>query len=391
MVINNKKLKHIKSGFTLVELIAVIAILAIVIATAYSINAFGINYFYKGDAKSNIQSNLRNTASYISKEIRYSSNAKILGTSDLPDFTINPGVAGGPEVGTSYIYVTNGKIKKYSAGVSNVIFGSTADNIMTTLGFDQKDYETVHFNLQAILKGQTYSLDSSIILLNIGDGVVNGVNAGVAISYKPGQAVASDVIKLVTLITANVPSSIKVGDSITLTSNVEPINASIKDLIWSVDSASASITNSTALTASTTATIIGKAAGTVNVIAIASDGSGVISAKYPVTVTQDATPASSVTLTANLILDSSKSYTITKGSECILTITISPNILTTTAVKYIISGKGNKGNISTNGNDLTVTYNAPQANNNTDEINAIVTINGKDYTSNTITIFTTNK
>lgn len=277
MIINNRRPKLIKPGFTLIELIAVIGIVTIVMATAYSMHAFGLNYFYKGDTKSNIQTNLRNDASYISKEIRYSSNVKILEASDLPDFTIAPGAAGGPEVGTIYIYISNGKLKKYSAGVSDNIFGSTIDNIVTTLRFDKKDYETVYFKLLDTSKGETYTIDSSIVLLNIGDGVIGGIDTGAAISYKPGQAEVSNVIKPVTSITVSGPSSVIVGGNITLTSSVLPTDASIKDVIWSVDDTSkASI--------STAGILTGIAAGTVNVTATASDGSGVYSTKYPVTV-----------------------------------------------------------------------------------------------------------
>jgi len=177
--INNKKRLAFKSGFTLIELIATIGILAIVIAMAYSMENFGRASFNNGSVKSDIQSNTRLVANYITKELRYSSNVTILttfpATADLID-------------NYKYIYIENGILKQYdnvdgiNKGKITNILGNSANKISTVLNFSINDAKTVEFSVQETLKNQKFQLDSKVLLLNIGNGTLaNG--AGAVISY----------------------------------------------------------------------------------------------------------------------------------------------------------------------------------------------------------------
>ena len=155
MSINNRKRLDFKSGFTLIELIVIIAIMGIVIAMAYSIGDFGNRSFNNGSVKSDIQSDTRLAANYITKELRYSSNAEI-----LPSFPITPVTS------KKYIYVENGILKQYYNGIITKIIGDTSKNIIAT--FQIQNSKTVNFNIQETFKNQTFKLNSTILLLNIG-------------------------------------------------------------------------------------------------------------------------------------------------------------------------------------------------------------------------------
>ena len=172
MHINNKKRVVFKSGFTLVELIATIGIVGIVLVAAYSMANFGNSSFNKGSAKSDIQSSIRLAANYVTKELRYSSNAIILPNLPAPQDRIG-----------KYIYVDNdGILKQYNTGIIRNIIGNTSNNITTTLQFKIQNGETVDFNIKQTLRNQTFQLGSSILLLNKNnDPLVNGT--GSVISY----------------------------------------------------------------------------------------------------------------------------------------------------------------------------------------------------------------
>lgn len=132
---------------------------------------FGYKSFNNGVAKSDIQSNTRLAANYITKELRYSSDATLLTTMPATN-----------DPTKKYIYVDGGKLKKYYNGTITNIIGGTSTNITTTLEFEIKD-NTVYFKVEETLKNQTFNLDSTVMLLNIGGNILMDGTTGSVISY----------------------------------------------------------------------------------------------------------------------------------------------------------------------------------------------------------------
>jgi prepilin-type N-terminal cleavage/methylation domain-containing protein len=60
-----------RSGFSLIELIVVIAILSIVITSAFSLFSFGNTIFRKGSSQYNVQADLRLASDFITNQLRY--------------------------------------------------------------------------------------------------------------------------------------------------------------------------------------------------------------------------------------------------------------------------------------------------------------------------------
>ena len=183
MHINNKKRVVFKSGFTLVELIATIGIVGIVLVAAYSMANFGNSSFNKGSAKSDIQSSIRLAANYVTKELRYSSNAKILNALPATEDLIN---------NYKYIYVEDGILKQYNNvnGKTTNISGGTLNNISTILEFEIQNSKAVYFNIKGTYKNETFQLGSTILLMNIGNNtLIDGT--GPVISYTSQPIIAN--------------------------------------------------------------------------------------------------------------------------------------------------------------------------------------------------------
>ena len=152
------KNKSNKKAFTLVELMVSITLISLVLFIAYGMMGSSNILFAKGNTKADIQSNLRLNANYISDEIRYASSIRILSAIPSPiDST------------KKYIYSDGGVLKQYSAGETLIIPGSL-EGVISELYFDDKDSQNVIFRISGTFNNETYEVESSVFMLNVGTG-----------------------------------------------------------------------------------------------------------------------------------------------------------------------------------------------------------------------------
>lgn len=329
--------KH-KPGFTLVELIITISILLIVLAGAFSIQAFGNNTFNNGSAKSSIQSDIRLIANILTEEIRYSSNVSILAS-----------MTSTPDPNLDYIYLdTDGLIKHYSNGTVNTIIGYPTGGVTNTLLFKAQDSQTVYFNIGESLKNQTFQMDTSVLLLNIGMRPIDGLSSGGAISYTSGQELVTDVnarpVKKITVTApfTTVPIS---GGTVQLTADITPTDASIQTVKWSVNNSSLATISQTGLLTATTNQIN----STIIVTASAQDGSWVSGAYTIITVAASSVKVNGFTLT------SPYNYVYYKNSSLQMSITnVTPKNVANQTMNWFIDKTSSIATIDNSGKLTTV-------------------------------------
>lgn len=166
-----KKAFQNKKGFTLIEVILAIAILSIVISAVFPA-IISVNKAYTaGNERSNIQQNVRFAANFITQEIRFASSVSIL--SEIPssfDYT------------KRYIYVKNGSIVQNVNGVEKAVFPVNTGNLKCTLNFTGNN-KTLEYSLSAVGSGKPYSLDSEVIVLNLGNSTIQGSGSGSVVCY----------------------------------------------------------------------------------------------------------------------------------------------------------------------------------------------------------------
>ena len=94
-----------KKGFTLVELIIILAIIGIVINAVFSMNIFGINSFIRGSDRYDLISRTNLVSEYITKYIRYAYEIEVLSSTDpIPD---SSDIASSMSPNDGYIFISN--------------------------------------------------------------------------------------------------------------------------------------------------------------------------------------------------------------------------------------------------------------------------------------------
>lgn len=148
-------------GFSVVELIMVLALLGIVLGLGYMFFSFGSNTFARGERRSIAQQSIRRAADFITSEIRYA---------DVLELNPNLSVK---ETGWHYIYQQGGSVIYRDAGGSEeIILDSTLDKMAYSISFEEESTkELIDFVLILVFtlaaEDDLFSLDTSVHIINL--------------------------------------------------------------------------------------------------------------------------------------------------------------------------------------------------------------------------------
>lgn len=142
-ILNNRE-----NGFTIVELMIVLALLGIVLALGYMYLDFGVRTFDRGEQRAIAQTAARSTSDFITTELRFAK-----------EIIINPG--GSFEQGYRYVYEDNDSIIfRDEQGNERVLASSDSDGMPYTIYFTSNvPDDVVIFDIDA--DNGLYTLDQT--------------------------------------------------------------------------------------------------------------------------------------------------------------------------------------------------------------------------------------
>jgi prepilin-type N-terminal cleavage/methylation domain-containing protein len=188
---NYNKQKN-KSGFTLIEVIISLAILSIVLGTAYSINLFGLKSYSNSNERSDNQFSVRMASDFITRKLRYADNVSISNIETLPS----------KENGFYYLFVQNGQIKFFD-GNTEVQIPGVSDASGYTLNFEKKLNTMNVVNFKVGKSGtSSYDITTEVSSLNQNLTTISGTT-GNLIKFKLNRA---ESIKSYTISGYNTPT-----------------------------------------------------------------------------------------------------------------------------------------------------------------------------------------
>ncbi|AOT68179.1 immunoglobulin-like domain-containing protein [Geosporobacter ferrireducens] len=160
-------------GITLIELLITLAIISIVTLVISSFQIFGIRTFNIGQSQTRVQHNIRMTADYITKEMRYAYTVEFFDALPTP-----------LEDGKRYFVVEGNTIKYY---IDNVVapldvLNETSVDFSPILKFEKKSNKTLNFAIEGTYKGQDYNISSDVTSLNLISNIPDGDGSVVAFS-----------------------------------------------------------------------------------------------------------------------------------------------------------------------------------------------------------------
>lgn len=172
------RLLYKNNGYTLLEMIIVMAFLGIILTGVLSFLYFGSSTYFTGKEKVFLQSNLRMASEVIDRELRYASTITLLDNwADLPS---SPGEV---TPGNNYIYYNqdNKTIFLLDANQNRAL----TEPVITDVNFYIENNRSFHFKLKAEDKHANYSLESSFNLLNAVHPVYGGNPLPAVLYTKP--------------------------------------------------------------------------------------------------------------------------------------------------------------------------------------------------------------
>lgn len=185
-----------KSGFTLMELVIVIAILGIVLSIASTYFSFGTKIFSKGGNRADVQASARLASIQISEELRTAKTAELLTTK--PSLPISSGDK------FNYIYIDGNKImyRDYNNVIRELFHSDDVYDL--SLIFSKEGRTGVNFTIDMKVKENQYQIDSGVEALNIisTDQIKPDIATGtyVAIRYSNPIADAKEIVRLDSLL-----------------------------------------------------------------------------------------------------------------------------------------------------------------------------------------------
>ncbi|MGE4354462.1 MAG: PilW family protein, partial [Oscillospiraceae bacterium] len=143
-----------KRGFTLVEVIVAMALLGMVISIAYSITGVSRKALNNSNDQFDIQNDIRIASSYVSNEIRFATELKIITYSDVTA-GMNAHTAG-----YSYFYIHDGALyqAKYidSSTYEEHAYGNTISDAIEKSFFQAAGTDTLEIKLTAEQDDESY-------------------------------------------------------------------------------------------------------------------------------------------------------------------------------------------------------------------------------------------
>lgn len=149
-------LKENKDGFTLIELILVVAIIGIIASFLFSPLITGFNFFQIDIKKINVQEDLRFTSNMIITYSKFANSVSLIDSAP-----------GSYALGESCIILDNGEIKYINSGGERIWTESTITNLDFNIIQKGSGENVLEFSITGNNGGETFTINSQVLLNNI--------------------------------------------------------------------------------------------------------------------------------------------------------------------------------------------------------------------------------
>lgn len=155
----NRYRYKIENGFTLVELLVVLAIVVVVLSIGYRLLFFGQDTFSKGEDRYSVQESAQLASDLITRELRFANKVIIL-----------PDIPSRFDTDKRYFYLDDSGVLKHYLGHGNTVDAVGSLNIgiqFTDLNFKKTKDDVLAFSLATASDFSDFSTDSAVQILNL--------------------------------------------------------------------------------------------------------------------------------------------------------------------------------------------------------------------------------